>query len=120
MDVARLSQEIPVCQNMVCMNTGISGPSPVRVVEAIRKRLDYGMNQGPPVPRLAPVVDKSRRRPGPPGPAWVRLTVEKDQGNSRRRYYRLVISPGSRCLGLDGGECLFGHSPAVQLPQGHH
>ena len=53
MDVARLRQEIPACRNMVYMNTGSSGPSPVRVVETIKGRLDYEMNQGPATPEVS-------------------------------------------------------------------
>ena len=47
MDVARLREQIPVCQRMVYMNTGWSGPSPRPVVEAIKGWLDYEMEQGP-------------------------------------------------------------------------
>ena len=47
MDVVRLRDQIPVCQKMVYMNTGWSGPSPVPIVEAIKQRLEYEMEQGP-------------------------------------------------------------------------
>ena len=47
MDVARLREQIPVCQRMVYVNTGWSGPSPVSVTEAIKVRLDYEMERGP-------------------------------------------------------------------------
>ena len=47
MDVTRLREQIPVCQRMVYMNTGWSGPSPRPVVEAIKGWLDYEMEQGP-------------------------------------------------------------------------
>ena len=50
MDVARLREQIPVCQRMIYVNTGWSGPSPVSVVEAIKGRLDYEMDQGPTSP----------------------------------------------------------------------
>ena len=52
MDLARLREQIPVCQSMVYMNTGWSGPSPVRVVEAIKERLGYEMEQGPTSPAV--------------------------------------------------------------------
>ena len=39
-----LRQKIPVCQNMVYLNTGWSGPSPVRVVEDIKRRLDTAVH----------------------------------------------------------------------------
>lgn len=47
MDVARLREQIPVCQRMVYVNTGWSGPSPIPVTEAIKVRLDYEMERGP-------------------------------------------------------------------------
>ncbi len=47
MDVVNIRKSIPVCQRMVYLNTGWSGPSPVQVVEAIKTRLDYEMEQGP-------------------------------------------------------------------------
>ena len=47
MDVGRLREQIPVCQRMVYVNTGWSGPSPVSVTEAMKARLDYEMEQGP-------------------------------------------------------------------------
>ncbi len=46
-DVANIRKSIPVCQRMVYLNTGWSGPSPVQVVDAIKARLDYEMEQGP-------------------------------------------------------------------------
>ena len=52
MDVARLREQIPVCQRMVYMNTGWSGPSPRPVVEAIKGWLDYEMEQGPTSPAV--------------------------------------------------------------------
>lgn len=52
MDVAGLRQRIPVCQRMVYMNTGWSGPSPISVVQAIKDRLDYEMEQGPTSPEV--------------------------------------------------------------------
>jgi L-cysteine/cystine lyase len=47
MDVLKIREQIPVCQNMTYVNTGWSGPSPVSVVNAIKDRLDLEMNQGP-------------------------------------------------------------------------
>ena len=47
MDVSRLRKQIPTCQAMTYVNTGWSGPSPLAVVNAIKERLDYEMNQGP-------------------------------------------------------------------------
>ena len=52
MDVTHLRKQIPVCQNMVYMNTGWSGPSPVSAVEAIRQHLDYEMEEGPTTPQV--------------------------------------------------------------------
>jgi len=46
MDVESFRQRIPVCQRMAYLNTGMSGPSPVPVVDAIKKRLDYEMEEG--------------------------------------------------------------------------
>ena len=57
MDVARLREQIPVCQKMVYMNTGWSGPSPIPVVRAIKERLDYEMEYGP----ISPEVYESGR-----------------------------------------------------------
>ena len=92
-------------------------------MEAINGRLNYEMNQGPATPGMTASgreFQAKAQAAAPQGPAWVRLTVEKDPGNSRRRYYGLTITCRSGRLGLDGGACLGGHSPAVQLPQGHH
>ena len=50
MNVAHLREQIPVCQRMIYLNTGWSGPSPVSVIEAIKQRLDYEMEQGPTSP----------------------------------------------------------------------
>ena len=50
MDIARLRSQIPVCQRLVYVNTGWSGPSPLPVVDAIKARLDYEMEQGPTTP----------------------------------------------------------------------
>ena len=47
MDVLKIREQIPVCQNMTYVNTGWSGPSPFSVVKAIKDRLDLEMNQGP-------------------------------------------------------------------------
>ena len=52
-DVTELRQQIPVCQRMVYLNTGWSGPSPVSVVDAIKRRLDYEMIQGPASPEVS-------------------------------------------------------------------
>ena len=52
MDVTRIREQIPVCQVMTYMNTGWSGPSPLAVVDAIKGRLDYEMNQGPTSPEV--------------------------------------------------------------------
>ena len=51
-DVEELRQRIPVCQRMAYLNTGWSGPSPVPVVDAIKQRLDYEMEQGPTGPEV--------------------------------------------------------------------
>ena len=52
MDVSRLREQIPVCQDRTYMNTGWSGPSPVPVVNAIKQWLDYEMLQGPTSPEV--------------------------------------------------------------------
>jgi len=52
MDVTRLREQIPVCQRMVYVNTGWSGPKPVPVTGAIKERLDYEMEQGPTSPEV--------------------------------------------------------------------
>ena len=52
MDVARLREQIPVCQRMVYTNTGWSGPSPLSVAKAVREHLDYEMEQGPTTPEV--------------------------------------------------------------------
>jgi L-cysteine/cystine lyase len=52
MDVTRIREQIPVCQAMTYVNTGWSGPSPKPVVDAIKDRLDYEMNQGPTTPEV--------------------------------------------------------------------
>ena len=52
MDVAALRAQIPVCQAMTYVNTGWSGPSPLRVVNAMKERLDYEMDQGPTTPEV--------------------------------------------------------------------
>ena len=52
MDVIRLREQIPVCQRMVYVNTGWSGPSPIQVVDAIKRRLDYEMEEGPTTPEV--------------------------------------------------------------------
>lgn len=57
-DIERLRQQIPVCQRMAYLNTGWSGPSPVPVVDAIKQRLDYEMEEGP----ASPGVSESGRK----------------------------------------------------------
>lgn len=47
MDVLKIREQLPVCQQMIYVNTGWSGPSPVQVVSAIKDRLDLEMTQGP-------------------------------------------------------------------------
>ena len=56
MDVARLREQIPTCQRMTYVNTGWSGPTPMPVVEAIVKRLEYESYEGP---TSQPVLDSS-------------------------------------------------------------
>lgn len=46
MDVQNIRQQIPVCQQMIYVNTGMSGPSPTPVVEAIKRRLDNELYEG--------------------------------------------------------------------------
>ncbi|MEC9309606.1 MAG: aminotransferase class V-fold PLP-dependent enzyme [Chloroflexota bacterium] len=50
MDSTLIRQQIPVCQNLTYLNTGWSGPSPLSVVNGIKTRLDYEMEQGPMTP----------------------------------------------------------------------
>ena len=50
MDVLKIREQMPVCQQMTYVNTGWSGPSPVQVVNAIKERLDLEMIQGPTSP----------------------------------------------------------------------
>ncbi len=45
-EISEIRQRIPVCQRMVYLNTGWSGPSPVSVVDAIKRRLDLEMVWG--------------------------------------------------------------------------
>ncbi len=52
MQIGRIREQIPACQRMVYVNSGWSGPSPVSVVEAIKARLDYEMDQGPTTPKV--------------------------------------------------------------------
>lgn len=47
MKIQDIRQQIPVCGNLIYLNTGWSGPSPFSVVNAIKARLDYEMEQGP-------------------------------------------------------------------------
>ena len=71
MDVVRLRDQIPVCQKMVYMNTGWSGPSPVPIDRGpSRQRLEYEMEQGPTTQgRLRERTRDSRRRSTPGGGA---------------------------------------------------
>ena len=50
MDVEAIRQQIPVCQKLTYVNTGWSGPSPRSVVDAIKERLDWEMEEGPTTP----------------------------------------------------------------------
>ena len=50
MDVQAIRQQIPVCQHLTYVNTGWSGPSPRSVVDAIKARLDWEMEDGPTTP----------------------------------------------------------------------
>ena len=52
MDFLALRDQIPVCQKMVYVNTGWSGPSPLSVTSAIKERLDYEMEEGPTSPEV--------------------------------------------------------------------
>ncbi|PKB72743.1 MAG: hypothetical protein BZY75_05465 [SAR202 cluster bacterium Io17-Chloro-G7] len=52
MDVVKIRDQFPVCQQMTYVNTGWSGPSPVPVVNAIKQRLDLEMTQGPTSPEV--------------------------------------------------------------------
>ena len=47
MDVEGLRKQIPATQKLVYMNTGWSGPSPTRVVEAIERQLEHECYEGP-------------------------------------------------------------------------
>jgi len=50
MDISSIRSQLPVCGNLIYLNTGWSGPSPISVVAAIKTRLDYEMEQGPTTP----------------------------------------------------------------------
>jgi L-cysteine/cystine lyase len=50
LDIGRIRDQIPTCQKMTYMNTGWSGPSPISVVEAIARRLEYESYEGPTSP----------------------------------------------------------------------
>jgi len=52
MDVLKIREQIPVCQQMTYVNTGWSGPSPLQVVNAIKERLELEMIQGPTSPEV--------------------------------------------------------------------
>jgi selenocysteine lyase/cysteine desulfurase len=52
MDVNAIRQQIPVCQRAIYVNTGWSGPSPRCVVDAIKQRLDWEMEDGPTTPEV--------------------------------------------------------------------
>ncbi|MEE9247430.1 MAG: aminotransferase class V-fold PLP-dependent enzyme, partial [Dehalococcoidia bacterium] len=56
MDIDKIRSQIPTCQRMSYLNVGWSGPSPVRVVEAINKRLEYESYEGP---TSQPVLESS-------------------------------------------------------------
>ena len=47
MDVVKLREQIPTTQRMTYLNTGWAGPSPVSVVDAISRRLEYESYNGP-------------------------------------------------------------------------
>lgn len=52
MDVQAIREQIPVCQRLTYVNTGWSGPSPRCVVDAIKQRLDWEMEEGPTTPEV--------------------------------------------------------------------
>ena len=52
MDIEKLRSQIPATQNVVYMNTGWSGPSPISVVDAIVKRLEIESSLGPASPQV--------------------------------------------------------------------
>ncbi|MFH1141134.1 MAG: aminotransferase class V-fold PLP-dependent enzyme [Chloroflexota bacterium] len=47
MDVAHIREAFPVTHNMIYMNTGWSGPSPVGVTRRVQEQLEWEMNRGP-------------------------------------------------------------------------
>ncbi len=47
MDVAQIREALPVTRNTIYMNTGWSGPSPVRVTRRITEQLEWEMDRGP-------------------------------------------------------------------------
>ncbi len=47
MDVDKIREQIPTTQRMTYLNTGWAGPSPVSVVDAIGRRLEYESYNGP-------------------------------------------------------------------------
>ncbi len=58
MNLEDIRSQIPTCQQMVYMNTGWSGPSPRRVVEAVKNRLEEESYNGP---TSKPVVETGRQ-----------------------------------------------------------
>ena len=40
-DVEKLRAQIPACEQVVYLNSGWSGPSPRRVLDAVTQRLEY-------------------------------------------------------------------------------
>ena len=53
MEISEIRQRIPVCSRMTYLNTGWSGPSPVNVVDAIKRRLDVELIGGPASPDVS-------------------------------------------------------------------
>ncbi len=47
MDIDKIREQIPTTQRMTYLNTGWAGPSPVSVVDAIGRRLEYESYNGP-------------------------------------------------------------------------
>jgi len=52
LDMTAIRRQIAVCRQMIYMNTGWQGPSPIPVVEAVKERLDYESYQGPTSPAV--------------------------------------------------------------------
>ena len=68
MDVQKLRDEIPVLANATYLNTGWSGPPPLRVAQALKDRIDLELYEGPTSRPVQEQGARPRPRPGRPRP----------------------------------------------------